>query len=733
MKSKKLSAVTLIVIIAMIAACLYVTAVGFGKERIGRAENIRLGLDLAGGVNITYEADEASPSAEDMGDTIYKLQQRVEVYSTEAEVYQQGLNRINVDIPGVYDAEAILSELGNPGTISFCEGAGDEATGEEVLDGYFEVLNGDSIVSASVGTQPDEYGNTEYVVSLMFSDEGTRAFADATTRNVGKPIYIIYDGKVISAPTVNQAITNGQCVIEGNFTYESADSLATTIRAGKLKLGLTEISSKVVSAKMGDEAVQKALMAGIIGLIIVMLFMIVMYWIPGVAAAIALGLYVTSLMCFLNGLDITLTLPGMAGIILTIGMAVDANVIIFTRIREEIAAGKNVREAIKTGFSKALSAVLDGNITTLIAAVILYVKGTGTIRGFAITLSLGIILSMFTALLITRLVLLALYGLGFKDEKYYGRQKAAKVRDFFGMKKITYVIAVIVILIGFISMGVNASRGSRALNYSLDFTGGTAMTVVFNEEMEVPGQDEEDLKEIFQTYANTTDTQFQKVTGTNEVVIKTPILSVAERDAVKTALCETYGINEADAITEENISGTVSGEMRSDAVSSVIIATICILLYIWIRFRDMRFGASAVIALIHDILVTLMIYAVIRIPVGTTFIACMLTIVGYSINATIVIFDRIRENLKVMAGASARDIVNTSISQTLSRSINTSLTTLIMVVVLFLLGVTSIREFALPMAVGIIGGTFSSVFITGTLWCLMKGGADKKASAKKQG
>ena len=733
MRSKKWSAVTLIVILAMIVACLYVTTVGYGKDHIGTAKNIKLGLDLAGGVNITYQADQENPSAEDMNDTIYKLQQRVEAWSTEAEVYQQGTNRINVDIPGVYDAETILSELGNPGTISFCEGASDEATGEEILDGYYEVLNGDSIVSAEVKTQQDTYGNSEYVVSLMFNDAGTKAFGDATTRNVGKPIYIIYDGEVISSPNVRQAITNGQCVIEGNFTYESANSLATTIRAGKLKLGLTEISSKVVSAKLGSEAVANSLKAGIIGLIIVMIFMIVLYWVPGVSAAIALALYVASLMCFLNGLDITLTLPGMAGIILTIGMAVDANVIIFTRIREEIAAGRNVRDSISVGFNKALSAVIDGNVTTLIAAAILYFKGTGTIKGFAITLALGIILSMFTALVITRLVLLALYGLGFKDEKYYGRQKPVNVQNFFGMRKITYVIAVIAICIGFVSMGVHASGGTRALNYSLDFTGGTAMTVTFNDNLEVPGADEEKLKAIFEEYGHTTDTQFQNINGTTEVVIKCPILAAEERGAVKDAIAEQYGINEADAIIEENISGTVSSEMRSDAIMSVIIAGIFMLIYIWIRFRDMRFGASAVIALLHDILVTLAVYAVLRIPVGTTFIACMLTIVGYSINATIVVFDRVRENNKLMPNATRAEIVNTSISQTLSRSINTSLTTLIMVVVLYILGVTSIREFALPMAAGIIAGTFSSVFISGTLWCMMKGEKPvkgKKAAAK---
>lgn len=724
MRSKKLSWVVLIVVIAMIAACSYVAKFGYGKQHLGKAEYIKLGLDLAGGVNITYEADDANPSNDDMNDTVYKLQQRVTAYSTEAEVYRQGTNRINVDIPGVYNAEEILAQLGNPGTISFCEAEknGDE---EEVLSGYYQILDGNSITDARATSNKDEYGNSQFVVSLLFNSEGTTKFAEATQRNIGKPIYIIYDGKVISAPNVRQAITNGECVIEGNFTYESADALATTIRAGKLKLGLHEISSKVVSAKLGSDAVSTSLKAGLIGMVLVMIFMIAIYWVSGVAAAISLALYVAAMLCFLNGLDVTLTLPGMAGIILTIGMAVDANVIIFTRIREEIAAGKNVKDAFATGFHKALSAVLDGNITTLIAAAILYLKGTGTIRGFAITLTMGIVLSMFTALIVTRVVLYALYGIGFRDEKYYGRQKSPKIRDFYGFKKISYVISIVLILVGFASMGMHSSQGKKMLNFSLDFTGGTAMTVMFNESLDVPGSDEADLMKIFQDNAGTADVQFQNTTGSNEIVIKTPILTPEQRQAVKTALEEKYSIDET-AITEENISGTVSSEMRSDAVVAVIIATICILLYIWFRFKDLRFGASAVIALIHDVLIVLMVYAVLRISVGTTFIACMLTIVGYSINATIVIFDRIRENLKEMERASEEEIVNASISQTLSRSINTSITTFITVFCLYILGVPSIKEFALPIMAGIIGGGWSSVMITGTLWCLMRK-AGKKA------
>ena len=315
---------------------------------------------------------------------------------------------------------------------------------------------------------------------------------------------------------------------------------------------------------------------------------------------------------------------------------------------------------------------------------------------------------------------MALYGIGFKDAKFYGKQKEAKVKNFCGMKKITYVIAVICICAGFVSMGVHASAGNKALNYSLDFTGGTAMTVNFKDYLEVPGSDEDDLRKLFESEAGTTDIQFQNVSGSPEIVIKTPVLDSEHRAAVKDALMEKYALEQSD-ITEENISGTISGEMRTNAILSVIIAGIFIMIYIWVRFRDIKFGAGAIIALLHDVLVVLAVYSIARIPVGTTFIACMLTIVGYSINATIVVYDRIRENSHTMVKATTEEIVNTSISQTLSRSINTSLTTLIMVLLIYIMGVTSIKEFALPMMAGIIAGTFSSVFISGTIWAVMKG------------
>ena len=734
--NKGKSLIGLFFVLIIIAACGFVSWKGVDESGQGSARNIKLGLDLAGGVSITYEADEENPSAEDMNDTVYKLQKRVESYSAEAEVYQEGTNRINVEIPGVYDAERILNELGNPGTVAFYEvtdaSAGDmsdeekaeakkaaEAAGLSDSSTFNLVMDGNDLIDAQVMTRKDSYGNSEYVVELTMNAEGTEKFKEGTARNIGKPIYIVYDNEVISYPKVNTTIENGQAIIEGNFTYESASSLATYIRLGALKLNLNEIRSNVVGAKLGEEALATSLKAGAIGLAIIIIFMIIMYLVPGIAAGLALLLYVVAMLCLLNGLDVTLTLPGIAGIILSIGMAVDANVIIFTRIREEIAGGQNVRNAIQTGFKKARSAILDGNITTLIAAAVLYIKGSGTIKGFSITLALGIVLSMFTALVVTHFIVNVLYGLGFTDEKYYGRQKEKKAIPFVQRAKIFYIISAVVIIAGFVGMGLNHSNGKGAMNYSLDFTGGTSMTVPFNENIDVTGENGAELLKTITETIGTGDVQLQNVQGSNDVVIKTQVLDKDTRGNLKDTLVEKYGVDEK-AIEEQSISAVVSGEMQKDAVIAVVIAGICMLIYIWFRFKDIKFGASAVFALLHDVLCVLTVYALVRIPVGNTFIACMLTIVGYSINATIVIFDRIRENRQTMYKASLEEIVNSSITQTLSRSINTSVTTFISVFVLYIMGVASIREFAMPLMAGIIAGAWSSIFITGTLWYLMK-------------
>ena len=713
--NKKKAKISLVVLALVTVLFAYTVIVGIGKTGTGAMRNIILGLDLSGGVSITYQAvGDEEPSAEDMSDTVYKLQQRVQGYSTEAQVYQEGSDRINIEIPGVSDANAILEELGKPGSLEF-----------RLTDGTV-VLTGNQVANATAKQQQDNMGNREYVVQLELTEDGTKAFADATTENVGNVIQIVYDDNVISAPRVNEAITGGTAIISGMASAEEAQNLASSIRIGSLSLQLEEIRSNVVGAQLGEDAIRTSLIAGAIGLAIVIIFMIIVYALPGICAGIALIIYTLMMLLCLNAFDLTLTLPGIAGIILSIGMAVDANVIIYARIREEIAAGSSVKGAIRTGFKKALSAIIDGNVTTLIAAFVLNLLGTGSVKGFAQTLALGIVLSMFTALVISRLLITSFYELGFKDEKYYGKAKKRKVIDFVGKWKITFAIAAVCILSGPVAMLINSSAGNGALNLSMDFRGGTSTSITFNEDLSISDIDSE-VKPLFQDVTGDAEIQSQKVAGSNDVYIKTRVLTLDEREAISKAIQEKFGIDEK-AISFETISSTVSNEMRQDAVVAVIVAAICILIYIWFRFKDIRFAGSAVLALMHDVLIVFACYAIVRISVGSTFIACMLTIVGYSINATIVIFDRIRENLKSMKQASLEDIVNTSITETLTRSIYTSFTTFIMVAVLYVLGVATIKEFSLPLIVGVVAGGYSSVCITGALWYLMKKHSAKKAN-----
>ena len=719
MKKSK-AAVILAVILAAFVGLAYYASIILSSTGIGEDMSIPLGLDLSGGVSITYQVVDENPSAEDMSDTIYKLQKRVDSYSTEASVYQVGDDRITVEIPGVQDANQILEDLGNPGSLEF-----------QMPDGTV-FMTGDMVADAQAATQTDTYGNKEYVVALKLTDEGAKIFGEVTSENIGKNLPIVYDGETISYPRVQTAITGGEAQITGMADFEEAETLATQIRIGSLSLQLSELESSVVGAQLGSQAISTSLKAGAIGLAIVMVFMIIMYAVPGIAASLALAIYTTLVIATLYLFEITLTLPGIAGIILGIGMAVDANVIVFARVREEIATGKSVQTSMKIGFQKAMSAILDGNITTLIASVVLMALGSGTVKGFAYTLMIGIILSLFTAMVVTRYILYSLYALGLKSEKLYGRAKERKSIDFIGKKAVFFTISGIIIAAGLISMGVHSATEGKALNYGLDFMGGTSTTADFGKDMTIEDI-ENDIVPYVEKVTGDSDVQATKVEGTTQVTIKTRTLSLDERQKLEDTLAENCDVD-ASTITSQSISSTISGEMRSDALKAVIVSCIFMLLYIWFRFKDIRFAASAILALVHDVLVVITVYALVRISVGSTFIACVLTIVGYSINDTIVIFDRIRENLAFKTGKQTaeelREVANKSLTQTLSRSINTSITTFIMVVMLYILGVASIRDFSLPLMAGLVCGAYSSICIATELWYVMKVHLGKNKATK---
>ena len=706
------------------------------------SEGIKLGLDLSGGVSITYDIVEDNPSATDIADTIAKLEERAASYTTEYSVYQVGDDRITVEIPGVYDANEVLNDLGSPGALYFIKQKDsdgnenytyDSSTGEYVLNYDIDtlvengsvVMTGSDVKSAEATYEKSSSGvqqNTP-VVALTLKDDAVQTWADVTTEAYanGESVGIYYDDHFISVPRVSAAITDGNCVINGMSDFEEAENLATFIRVGAINLKLQELESNVEGAQLGGAALSSSIKAAGIGLALVMLFMIVMYGISGFAASVGLGIYTSLVIAFVYWFEITLTLPGIAGIILGIGMAVDANVIVFARIREEIAAGRTVSSAINEGYKKALSAILDGQVTTFIAALVLMVLGSGTVKGFAYTLIISIVLSLFTALFVAKYLMQGLYAIGFKSEKLYGRAKDRKPINFLKHKAVYFIISIVVIVAGFVGMGVYSAHGSRALNYSLEFAGGTSTKADFGKDYTVEQVESDIVPEVAAVIGDNA-IQATTVNGSTDIVLKTRTLTLDEREELDSMLVEKFGVDES-SIETQSISSTISSEMRSDAIKAVIVACIFMLLYIWFRFKDIRFATSAILALVHDVLVVLTAYALIRISIGGTFIACMLTIVGYSVNDTIVIFDRIRENMHGLKNQDAEglaEIANKSLTQTLSRSINTSITTFIMVLLLFIMGVSSIREFALPLMVGLLCGSYSSIFIATELWYVMK-------------
>ena len=730
MKKTKRNAVLVIIAFLLVLGVAIYTAI-FGVADRGKVEYIKLGLDLKGGLSVTYEIQEDDYSDKDLEDTKYKIEKRVEAYTNEYSVYEDGDKKITAEIPGVTNADEILEALNIEGKLEFLDP--DNYTKWSQGQEYEAALTGDDIKNATAGIDSDN-GN-DNVVQLAFTDEGAQKFADVTAANVGKVVYIIYDNKVVSAPTVQSAITGGSAEINKIGSYEEAEQLATTIRIGALPLTLKQVRSNIVGATLGSDAISTSLKAGAIGIALVFLIMIIVFRIPGLVASFALAFYTILDLLVINLFNVTLTLPGIAGVILSVGMAVDANVIIFTRIKEELADGKSVKQAVKGGFHNALSAIIDGNVTTLIAALVLGIFGTGTIKGFAITLAIGVVLSVFTALAVSQSLLTALVNLGVADAKYFGVAREPKKTNFVKAGKFCMLGSLIVIIACFCMMPVNNKSKGSPLNFSVEFAGGTSLTVEFDKTYTL-SEAESDIVPVIAEAAGIGEAgiSVQTVSGTNEIVFKMPELiddgtDDSQMSKVRTALTDKLG---ADVKEANVISGSVSSEMSKNAIFSVILAAILMLIYIAIRFHDVKFGASAVIALLHDVAMVFCLYIILRLTVGNTCIACLLTIVGYSINATIIIFDRIRENIDIMRPKKAtyKDIVNLSINQTFSRTIYTSLTTFVTIFVLYIMGVASIKEFALTLMAGIIIGAYSSVCITGPLWYTMK---TKLSKARKDG
>lgn len=682
---------------------------------------IRLGLDLVGGSRIVYEAQipdgyDMSNLADDMNSVQKVIRQRLtDKGFTEATVTLTGDNRVTVEIPQITNPEEAVQTLGTTAQLLFMDADGKEW------------LTGEDIAKASYGygkPTGSEVADVHYV-QVQFTSEGRQKFAEATasvaarsTANGGdgtNQLYIVMDDQVISYPSVGEKIDNDSCVISGNFTRESAQELADLINAGQIPFSLTQVELRSVGPQLGADAMRTSLIAGAIGVLLVCLFMLIVYRIPGLVACLALGFYIVIEALIFSLIRVNLSLPGIAGIILSIGMAVDANVVIFERIKEELRAGKTVKSAIESGFKRAFTAVLDSNVTTLIAAAVLFFLGTGTIVGFATTLGIGVIVSMFTALTVTHFLLNRMVDFHIRSPKAYGlndhalRPRFAVLKNF----KIFGSISILLVLTGLVSL-ILLPFGQNFFNLSIDFAGGTEMEFAMHQTV-----DQNLQTEIGDLFKEVTGTEASSVTSSGDnnenVLIRSTSIDSQKREAVIEKMTETYGLAETDIYNNNDVSASVGSDLQRAAFLCAIVAIVLMLIYITIRF-ELTSGLAAIVCLVHDLLIMLSVYVWLQIPLDTNFIAAALTIFGYSINASIIVFDRVRENLRTARKEPFEAVAERSVWQTMGRTINTSLTTLFTVGMIYILGVPSLKQFTLPLIVGILAGAWSSIMLSSSLW-----------------
>lgn len=768
MKSKKkLSRNKSIILLAIIGVLLILFSVltvvpySFGvrdyKPVVG---NISLGIDLRGGVyvllepnNVDKDGNQIVPT-EELPQTIdgiisILVNRLVGKGFTEATAVRQGDNRIRIEIPDVDDPDYVFELIGRSAILEFKDESGNV------------VLTGSKHIKDAYPTYDE---NKNPAVGLTLNEEGTTKFAEATRENIDKTISIYIDDELIQSPKVNNEITNGQAIITNIGTVQQAIDFAMLLRSGSLPLKLDVYQQGVMSPTLGQDALQGGIIAGIIGLVLVLVFMCVYYRGLGVVSAVSLFIYTLLLLYAIAGMPVffslsiipkaQLTLPSIAGIILSIGMAIDANVIIYERIRDEYRIGKSLESSIKMGFKRAFAAILDSNITTLFSAIILMWLGTGSIRGFAIVLMYGIILSVFSAVVVTRAILALVvritdstkfFGLKREEEITY-RGVMKKEFKIVNNKKKYFSVSLAIIFVGLLVMAI------FGLNRGIDFTGGNIATVYLGERLDEPSEQSGNYYTFTDIIENTIEDyaaengvtidkntpQFIKLQEYNkgisvrinikgdftdaEVLQMNGEINTLLKDNINAKL-EELGLTtiEASALETTSVGSTVSKELVSSAILAIAVSAVLMLIYLAFRFQPLM-SLAAVLMLLHDVLIMLAVVAIFRYQINSSFVAAMITIIGYSINATIVIFDRVRENLKRLSlkEASLTEIGNRSIKETFMRSVNTSLTTLISVLALMVFGVPSIVEFVFPIIVGIIAGTYSSVFLAVSMWVILK-------------
>jgi SecD/SecF fusion protein len=706
-KKNRKSGVLVIIAVILIGLFAYsgIYGVNLGNYRVKTfGSSIDKGLDLVGGTSLLMEIKEEKVDQSVIERTIDLISMRVNSDGvSEIPITQEGENRIRIEIPGEFDTDKVLETIGKTGELTF-----EDPKGNVLLTGK-EVKEAGAYISQ----------DNKYVVSLELNEDGTEKFAEATKTFLNQNIAIKMDGEILTNPTVNAVISDGKAVIEGMSSLEEANSIASIITSGALPVKLEVSSVKTVGPTIGAEALSLSIKAGMIGMACIILFMIAYYRVPGIVASVAIVLYVSLLLVIFSQFGVVLTLAGIAGLILTIGMAVDANVLIFERTKEELKLGKSIKTSVEVGYSRALSSILDSNITTIIAALVLYFLGSGSVKGFAVTLLIGIIVSIFTALFVTKFLLSNAVNAGWINKPSHFGVKEGKKLEFNSFKiiektKIWFTISIIITVIG---IGFLATKG---LNYGIDFKGGTLITLDMSQQF-----NKDDVNTIIDKYAK--DKYSTKLADEGkeiQIIVQEGILDEEKTNNLVNEIKEKYSLEDSALIGKESIGSTVGNELKKKALLALGVASIAMLIYITARF-EFSYAAAAIIALLHDVFITISFYAIFGIQANTPFIAAILTIVGYSINDTIVIFDRIRENVKKNRRMDSAEVANISITETMTRSINTSLTTLITIVAVYVL-VPSIREFSLPLIVGIACGAYSSIFIASPLWVIIKNAKQKK-------
>jgi SecD/SecF fusion protein len=719
-KARRRSVAAVLIILITLFGC-YVSVFGLGDKIENLGKQMKYGLDINGGVYVLLEAETDEKGTEKskvMEQTKSVLENRVNAMGiSEASVSIEGDNRIRVEMPGVEDADEAIKQIGRTAQLKFL-----------LADGTV-VMTGDNVKDCTIASDSDNGG---YEINLKFTKKGSELFAEGTEKAVSGDvvssitdengtavgsncIVIMLDDEIISYPTVEEKINSTTCRITrpGGFEQEEASEMSALIRGGALPATLTEVNSSVETATIGVNALNKSAIAGLIGLGLVMIVMIIAYGLLGVIADFALILYVQLILWIMAAFGSVLTLPGIAGIILSIGMAVDSNVIIFTRIREEISKGKSIRVAVDMGFKSALSTVIDSQTTTLIAAIILYLIGTSSVRGFALTLIIGTVCSIFTAVFITQIfVNLLADSRKFSKMKHFGMKEdgTPKIKknfyiDFIKNRKVFYIISSTIIIVG---IGFAIFKG---FNYGIDFTGGTMMQIDMGKQVDI-----EEVSDAIKDY-DLDPTIVYAGEDNTQIIIKTiKALKVAKREEILGVLEDKYGLDDDAVLASEEFGPTVGKDLRENAVKSILLAVLCMLIYIRFRFKNWKYGLAAISGLGHDVLITLSIYAIFGISINNPFIAGILTVVGYSINDTIVVFDRIRENTKFYKRKQNVELINDSINQTLSRTIMTSLTTLIVMVPLLIMVSEQLREFIIPLMIGVFVGTYSSICLCSPLY-----------------